>query len=285
MDGFFRFFAERSLTAFSFVPGRFDLGVGAMGRVWNIEWFLAVQNGEPTASGAYAYEDPNAAKDIAGRVKVQGHLFGGINGAWGGSLIHGRGFSPGTAPSKDSFEWRDLNEDGRVIVSELIPIPGSAGRPSENFRRWGVGTDAQLWGQVPGLGRLLVYGEFALGVNLDRAVAPADPVLLGRDQRSIGFYLAAVQELTKHATVGVRVEQYEPNVDALELFDGITVVTRRRFRTLTAGASGNWTTLGSARAHLLAEYEVQRNSLGRDNRGLPAQLDNNTLRLRMEVAF
>jgi hypothetical protein len=116
-------------------------------------------------------------------------------------------------------------------------------------------------------------------------VAVADPVLLGRDQRSLGFYVAAVQELTKHASLGLRFEQYDPNADALELFDGMTVVTRRRFRTLTTGVAGHMHLGGGARGRILAEYEAQRNSLGRDNQGRPAQLDNDTLRIRMELRF
>ncbi|MBX2803832.1 MAG: hypothetical protein KTR31_39515 [Myxococcales bacterium] len=280
-----RFFGERTLFASGVVPGRFDLGAALSGHIWAVDWIVAVQNGEPVGTGAYAYADPNGAKDVSGRVRVSGDVVGSVRAALGSSVIRGTGFSPGTPPSKDTFEWRDLNEDGRVIQAELLPIPGSAGRPSQNFERWGVGGDLQLWAELPHLGELFVYGEVVLAVNLDRGVAPADPVLLGRDQRSVGFMAAAVQQLTKHATIGGRFEQYEPNVDALELFDGITVVTRRRFRTWTVGVSGNADLPGPARARLLAELELQENSLGRDNAGRPANLDNDTLRFRAEVAF
>lgn len=280
-----RFFGERTLVAYGLVPGRFDLGAALSGHIWAVDWIVAVQNGEPLDVGRFAYEDPNAAKDIAGRVRVSGNLTPTVRAAVATSMLYGRGFSAGTPPTKDSFEWRDLNEDGRVLPSELIPIPGSAGRPSANFERWGLGADLQLWTEVPGLGRLFVYGEVAVAVNLDRAVAPADPVLLGRDQRGFGFYVAATQALTEHATIGARFEQYEPNADSLELFDGITVVTRRRFRTATAGVSANLAMSDTARARVHAEYEHQQNSLGRDNRGRPAQLDNDTVRLRFEVVF
>jgi hypothetical protein len=200
-------------------------------------------------------------------------------------MIYGYGFSAGTPPSKDSFEWQDLNEDGRVTESELIPIPGSAGRPSQNFERWGVGADAQLWTQIPKLGQLMLYGEAAFGVNLDRGVAIADPVLLGRDQRSLGWYVALTQDFTKWVTLGVRYDQYEPSRDALELFDGITVVTRRRFRNLSTGVSTQFWPVERVKFRFLAEYEHQWNTLGRDNAGRPAQLDNDTLRFRMEMVF
>lgn len=280
-----RFFGERALFTDGFVPGRFDLGVSAAVHVWDVDWVVALQNGEPINSPTFSYLDPNGGKDLSSRLRVQGELVEGLHGAVASSVIVGRGFSAGTPPTKDSFEWRDLNEDGRVLQSELIPIPGSAGRPSQSYDRWGVGGDVQLWTQVPKLGKLHLYSEVALGVNLDRAVAVADPVLLGRDQRSVGALVAFTQEVTPLVTVGARVEQYEPNLDALELFDGVTVVTRRRFRTLTAGVSLNHHMSETARARVLAEVELQQNSLGRDNQGRPAQLPNNALRVRGEVVF
>jgi len=278
-----RFFGERSLVAHSLVPGRFDLGAALSGRVWAIDWIVAVQNGEPLESGPYAYADPNAAKDVCARLRVSGDLIGSVRSAVGTSVLQGQGFSAGTPPTKDSFEWQDLNEDGLVLQSELIPIPGAAGRPSENFRRWGLGADVQVWAEVPKLGELLVYGEFAVAVNLDRAVAPADPVLLGRDQRSVGFIVAATQEITKAVTAGLRYDRYAPNLDALELFDGVTVVSRRPFRTVTAGVALNHALSERASAKLLTEGVFEQNSLGRDNRGRPAPIDNDTLRVRLQV--
>ncbi|MFT4628298.1 MAG: hypothetical protein ACI8PZ_006993 [Myxococcota bacterium] len=280
-----RFFGERALMTYALIPGRFDLGAALSGHLWAIDWMVAVQNGEPLESGPYAYADPNAAKDVAARVRISGALVGGLHAAAATSVLTGKGFSAGTRPTKDSFEWQDLNEDGRVLVSELVPIPGSAGRPSRNFDRWGLGGDVQVWGELPRLGELLVVGEVAVAVNLDRAVAPADPVLLGRDQRSVGFLVAATQELTPLFTLGVRYDQYDPNRDALELFDGITVVTRRRFQTVTSGASLNHHMSEAAWARLLVEYAVQQNSLGRDAAGRPAQLDNNTFRMRAQVVL
>jgi hypothetical protein len=280
-----RFFGERTLFVQGFVPGRFDLGAALSGHLWNVDWIVAVQNGQPLGAPDFAYSDPNSAKDFAGRVRVSGEILPRLNAAVAVSVLAGEGFSPGTPATKDSFEWRDLDEDGRVLPSELIPIAGSAARASENFDRWGMGSDIQLWTQIPRLGELMVYGEAAVAVNLDRAIAPADPVTLGRDQRGLGFYMAATQEVTEYSTVGVRYEQYEPNVDELEMFDGRTVVTRRRFRMVTAGISGNLKISNYTRARVLAEYEYQRNSLGRDERGRPDHLDNNTLRVRFEVAF
>lgn len=279
-----RFFGERTLFVSSFVPGRFDIGAALSGRYDHLQWILALQNGEPNGS-PYAYSDPNDAKDVIGRIQMHASPFDDTTLSFASSFLVGKGFSAGSPPTKDSFEWRDLNEDGRVLPSELTPIPGSSARPSQNFRRWGLGADVQLRSAIPHLGKSFIYGEAAFGVNLDRGVAPADPILLGRDQRGFGYYLAWVQELTKHATLGVRYEHYEPNKDDLELAGGLTVVTSRQFKTLTTGLAFNRSIATNAVARVLAEYEYQDNDLGRDASGRPANVDNNTFRLRFEIRF
>jgi hypothetical protein len=280
-----RAFGEQSLFSNSFVPGRYDFGVGLFGHVWALSWAVAAQNGQPIGAPDFAYLDPNRAKDLAARIQVRRDLAQHFNAALAFSLLEGRGFSPGTRPTKTTFEWRDLNEDGRVATSELVPMPGSAGRASKSFRRWAVGADVQLRTSVPVLGDLMVYGELALGVNMDRAIAPADPVLLGRDQRGLGWYVGVVQNVTRYFSVGARYEQYEPNIDALDQFGGNAVVARRKFKTLSVGVSANVSMPRAMRGRVLLEYEHQKNSLGRDSRGQPANLDNDTLRARLEVAF
>lgn len=279
------FFAERALFVDGFVPGRFDIGAAVSGRIWAVDWTLAVQNGHPLDSLDFAYRDPNRAKDYSGRVQVSGELVAGFRAATGVSFLKGTGFSPGTPPTKDTFEWRDLNEDGRVTVSELIPIPGAPGRASENYDRWGLAGDVRIWRDIPRLGELRIDAELALGENLDRFVAPADPVLLGRDQRGFGFYSSITQYVTPHAQLGLRYDRYEPNIDELELFEGRTVLTRRKFTTYTAGISGRLRLSTYARARVHVEYAHQRNSLGRDASGRPAHLENDAARVRFEVVF
>ena len=279
------FFVERALFIDGFVPGRYDLGAAISGHIWAVDWILAAQNGQPIGSHDFAYQDPNSAKDYSGRIEVGGELVGGVHAAAGVSFLKGTGFSPGTAPTKDTFVWRDLNEDGRVTVAELIPIPGSPGRASENFDRWGLAGDVRIWREIPTLGELRIDAELALGKNLDRFVAPADPVFLGRAQRGLGFYASITQYVTEHAQVGFRYDQYDPNIDDIELFDGHSVLTRRKFKTFTAGASWRLRLSNYANARVHLEYAYQRNSLGRDPSGKPAQLDNGATRVRFEVVF
>ena len=280
-----RFFGERTLVSHAFMPGLFDVGAALSGHVWAFDWSIGVYNGQPMGAPGFGYRDPNAAKDYVGRLRLSGLLFPNFHAAVGTSLLTGKGFSAGTGPTKDSFVWVDLNEDGRVTLAELLPVPGAAGRPSENFQRWGVGADLQLRTYLPRIGEMMVYGEFLLGNNLDRAVAVADPVGLGRDQRGIGWYVGLSQSLTRYAMIGLRYDDYRPNLDALELFDGTQVITRSRFQTIATAAAARVYAGQFMRARVLLEYEHQRNTLGRDASGRPAQLPNDTLRARLEVAF
>ncbi|MBL4688230.1 MAG: hypothetical protein JKY37_26825 [Nannocystaceae bacterium] len=280
-----RFFGERTHVMHAFVPGLFDVGASLQGHVWALDWVVAVHNGQPVGAPGFGFRDPNNAKDYSGRLVLAGTLFSSLHASFGLSFLKGTGFSPGTAPTKDSFDWADLDEDGRVTVAELIPIPGSAGRAAENFKRWGLGADLQVRAAIPRIGELMVYSEMAVGSNLDRAVAIADPVLLGRDQRGIGWYVGVTQALTRHASVGVRFDQYYPNLDALEAYNGLTVNTRRKFQSVTPALAGHLHQGPNIRARLLLEYVFEENTLGRDAQGRPAQLDNDTLRIRAEVAF
>ncbi|MEM7152567.1 MAG: hypothetical protein AAF799_06985 [Myxococcota bacterium] len=280
-----RFFGERTLVSHAYMPGLFDVGASLSGQLWALRWIVGVYNGQPVGAPGFGYRDPNAAKDFAGRLQLRGDAFRWLDAAIGLSGLWGKGFSAGTPATKDSFDWVDLNEDGRVTLAEIIPVTGSAGRPSENFSRWGLGADVQLRSQIPRIGQLMLYAEVAAGHNLDRGVAIADPVLLRRDQRGIGGYVGLTQQLTRHATIGVRYDEYLPDLDTLEPYEGTVVITRRRFQTVTAGVAAHLQQGEAMATRLLLEYAHQRNSLGRDAAGRPAQLDNDTLRVRAEVVF
>ena len=131
----------------------------------------------------------------------------------------------------------------------------------------------------------MLYGEAAIGVNLDRGLAVADPVLLGRDQRGLGWYAAIKQEFTRYVEAGVRFDNYHPSLDRTEFYDGVSVITRHHYRTVTPGVALRLPLSQWAQARLLAEYAFQQNTLGRDADGRPAHLDNDTFRLRAEVRF
>ena len=281
---FERFFGERTLLSRAFVPGRFDVGIGVSGRYRWLVYSLAAQNGEPLGERSFPGTDPNAAKDFAGRVGVDTQLTSWLRVSGAVSVLRGTGFSAGRPPTKDDFVWRDFNEDGQVSPSELQPVKGSAAVPSENFERFALGADFQLVAQVPYLGEAWLYGEIATGVNIDRGVSPADPGLTGRDQRSRGFYVAFTQEVLEYAMIGVRYDFYEPDADETDQQGGTPIISRRPFETLTVGVAG-LLPLGDVRARLLLELVTEQNSLARDAAGVPAPLDNDSLRARLQVVF
>lgn len=280
-----RFFGERAMISRAFLPGRFDLGVAFWAHYRAVSLVFAIQNGEPIGVSDFSYQDPNSAKDLSARLQARRDLLPWLHVQGGVSWLRGTGFSPGTAPTKDRFEWLDLDENGVVTTQELVAIPGSAGRDSKNFERWALGADFRayttiLWGQ-----RTSFLAEGAFGQNMDRAIAIADPVLLGRDQRSFGYYFGLTQEIGPWVEIGTRYDHYEPNADRLELFDGLNVIARRKFRNLGIGAALRLRLNRTTRARILVEYEFQDNAMGRDPIGKPAKLDNNSFRTRVEVVF
>lgn len=280
-----RFFGERSMVTRAFLPGRFDLGLALWGHYKALSVVVALQNGEPIGVGNFAYLDPNKSKDITARAQLAQDVFPWLHLQGGVSWLWGKGFSPGSAPTKDRFEWLDIDGNGIVAKSELLPIPGAAGRASESFERWAVGADFRAYTTILWKQRTSFLAEGAFGQNMDRAIAIADPVLLGRDQRSFGYYVGLTQEIGPWVEVGTRYEHYEPNADRLELFDGINVIARRKFRAVNLGAALRYRFNRSTKARLLVEYEFQDNALGRTSTGRPAKLNNNTFRTRVEVVF
>lgn len=278
-----RLFAERSLMSQALFPGEFDVGARASLEAPFASLVVAVMNGEPIGSDAFPARDPNNAKDVVGRAELRGN-FGPVQLSGGFAAAWGKGFHPGSPPTKDSLVWRDLNEDGIVQLSELTAIPGGAGTPSESFERWGAEVDLQVAFPIPCVGTMRVYAEASLASNLDRGIRPADPVLLGRDQRSLGGYAAIVQQLGDSGAVGVRADYYRPEIDATDLQGGDLVRSRETFTSVSA--AGSWgVAAGGARGRVVVDFTHRRDPLGRDAAGRPADLANDELTARLEVVF
>lgn len=131
-----RLFMERSTASRAFFPGEADAGVVASGAYGPFRYALAALAGEPiNERGGLNRSDPNAAKDFLGRVGIEVAPVKSVVIAAGVSTLVGKGFHPGRDATKDSVEWRDLNENGAVELGELFSVPGSAAVPSENFSR------------------------------------------------------------------------------------------------------------------------------------------------------
>jgi hypothetical protein len=283
-----RYFTERSLLGRAFIPGQLDVGVRLSSILdWDearISVDVAVQNGEPLGSAGFPGIDPNAAKDTALRASASMPLGSRARLEFGVSGLSGTGFHAGTVPTEETLVWRDFNEDGIVQLGELQAIAPAAGTPSENFERWGLAGELRSFIDFPRIGRLALMLEAAMASNLDRAVRPADPVFLGRDQRQSGFYAAATQELGPHALVGFRFDYYRPEIDRTELQGGQLVRSNEAFATYTALAAARLT-LGEMAGRLIAEYAIQRDPLGRDASGRPSDLRNDTFTARAQVSF
>ncbi|MCB9546321.1 MAG: hypothetical protein H6706_10760 [Myxococcales bacterium] len=275
-----RLFTERAVFADALFPGQLDVGARLAVAYGVARLTVAVQNGEPLGQAAFPGQDPNAAKDVAGRVEVAGDLSPAVHLAGGLSALTGEGFHAGTSPTKERLQWRDLNEDGIVQTSEITTLPPSAGTPSAGFDRFALGADVRVTIDVPALGPLTLGAEGALATNLDRGLRPADPVRGGRDQRALGGVVQLTQAVGP-VDLGLRADVYAPHLDATEVRAGGTVRAEERWTTLTATVGARVGTGG----RLVVEYQRQRDTLGRDAAGRPADLANDAVTGRLQVGF
>jgi len=274
-----RVFMERSTGSLALFPGEPDVGLRVSGGAGFFRYSVAALNGEPIDDrpGRPA-RDPNAAKDLVGRIGIDTPLRDDrLRLAGGASFLMGRGFHAGSDATKSSVIWRDLNENAVLDAGELTAVPGTAAVPSQSFDRWAIGLDLGLSLETR-LGRSRLYGEVFVAQNADRGVLVADPVATGSDAREIGWYVALLQEITRWSIVGFRVDRYDPNAD---FFD------RRVGRLVPADAS--LTTLSPLVGALLPDnfrvlfqYDAVLDKLARDASGVPTDLRNDQLTLRVQ---
>jgi hypothetical protein len=280
-----RAFAERSNLERALFPGEYDLGARIAGGWRFVRYALAVQNGEPMGESAFPMRDPNAAKDVVGRLGVASPLGGGLALQAGFSALTGKGLHKGTAPTKPNVSWKDTNENGRIDSNELIPSPGTSGLPSQNFSRHALGADLMLSLQTERLGMTTVYGEITWAKNLDRALLVADPYgPLGRDLREMGYYVALVQDLGRFVQAGVRYDRYDPDRDSTDRVAAAVLLSSQAVSTVALAVAARLRIDGLA-GRLLLQYDINRNHAGRDLSGLPTNLASNVLTLRAEAVF
>lgn len=276
-----RLFVERSAVARALFPGEYDLGFRLQGAWRFLRYAFAIVNGEPIGERGFPVRDPNKAKDYLGRLGIDTDVLPWLHVAAGVSALRGTGFDRGSPSTKDTLVWRDLNENGTVDPGEVQVIPGAAAIPAANFSRFGFGGDFQLGFRVPRLGQLVFYGELAYAANLDRGVQPANPVTAARPLRELGWYLAATQELSRWAQVGIRYDRYNPDLDSSDRQAGVLVPNNASVSTLSLVGAARYRDV----ARFIVEYDVNRNHLGRDASGRPTNLRDNALTLRAEVVF
>ena len=274
-----RLFMERSTASLAFFPGEPDIGARAWGGYREFRYALAVLAGEPiNERNGFNRSDPNAAKDIVGRVGVEVAPSDRFAIAGGVSFVVGEGFHAGRDATKDELEWRDINENGAVELGELFSVPGSAATPSANFRRWGLGADVAVAARSR-LGWTRFAAEVTVASNLDRGLFVADPIVVGTDVRHLGAYVAVTQDVGAIAYAGARLDYYDPNLDALDARGGMLLPRDETITTLSP-------LLGARLPHHVrasVQVDVVLDNLARDGRGVPTDLANNRVTARLQV--
>lgn len=280
-----RLFAERSNLERALFPGEFDLGARIAGGWKYVRYALAVQNGEPLGESGFPGRDPNAAKDVVGRLGATAALGSLVDLQGGFSGLVGKGIHKGTPATKSTLSWQDRNENGRLDPNELIVSPGQSALPSQNFSRSALGADFLVSAETSFLGRTTAYAEITWAKNLDRGYLVADPYgPLGRDMRELGYYVALVQDLGRHIQAGVRYDRYDPDRDSTDRVSAAVVLSSQAVSTVALAVAARWR-IGGLTNRLLLQYDVNRNHSGRNTSGLPTNLANNVLTLRAEAVF
>jgi hypothetical protein len=282
---YLRLFAERSNLERALFPGEYDLGARLAGGWQFVRYALAVQNGEPLGESTFPGRDPNAAKDVVGRLGIVTPLGGGIDIQAGFSALAGKGLHKGTSPTKPTMGWSDRNENGAMNPGETIVSPGTSGLPSQSFSRHAIGADLVLSLQTALLGTTTVYGELTWAKNLDRALLIADPYgPMGRDLRERGYYVALTQDIGRFLQAGVRYDKYDPDLDSTDRQAAIVLLSSQAVSTLALAAALRLR-IGGLAHRLLVQYDINRNHAGRDISGLPTNLANNVFTVRAEAVF
>jgi hypothetical protein len=275
-----RLFMERSTMEHAFFPGEYDLGIRLRGGWRFLRYAVALMNGEPIGESSYPGIDPNANKDIVGRLGVVTKPTKSLHVEGGVSFLSGTGFHPGTSVTKSVLYWQNLTFSGQYQNGQTAAVPGSASTPSQNFNRYALGGDLLLaYDELPGW-TSTIYGEIISATNLDRAYTPADPIAASHDLRELGYYVAVTQLFLTYGEVGARYSYYNPNQDATYSLIGQPVPLDASDTTwsLTAAAVSKY-------ARFIAEVDINQNHLGRSPTGAPANLASNAFIIRGEVKF
>ena len=274
-----RYFMERSLASRAFFPTEIDLGLRVAGAIKWFRYQVAATNGQPLGTGAFRLQDPDSAKDVGGRVGVAVNPVDFMDVTAGVSSLIGRGFHQESGGIKPAVQWNDQNGDGIFQTSEVAGVGAISAKPSSTFRRFGLAVDGQVNLRTR-LGETQLAGAFYLGNNMDRGVVASDPVLLGRDSRQIGYQLSVLQEAGEWFVLGFRTDYYSPDSDSSDFENAKPVQPNdRSIRTYSPIVGLRF----QRRARLMFQYDIVRDKFGRDERGVPTDLENNRASVRLQV--
>ncbi len=261
-------------------PGFFDAGVMANGGWRQMRWSLAIMNGAPVGDAQFHGRDPSHSVDVVANVGADVSIEPQLRFIGGISVLQGRGFAPGTPPTKDTLQWVDGNNDGIVQTTELQVIPGGPGNPSATFARRALGLNLMMHWCFDWLGAGSAFAEVTIAQNLDRGVEYADPVAAGRTLRELGGYIGAVQNLSSIVSVGARYDRYQPDRDRNGVLGANRVLVDPTYSTLSVLVAAR---MGALR--FTAQYDHERNPLGRADDGSVTTRADDRLTLRAQAGF
>ena len=275
-----RWFMERTQASRALFPGEPDVGARFSGGYSFARYAVAITNGEPLdEKSGLSLQDPNAKKDITARFGAEVKATRTVVVAGGISYNRGKGFSPGTDATKGTVTWNDANSNGKIDPgTELTGQSAQAALASKDFDRWAVGADLEFLLHTR-LGWSMLYGEVVLATNLDRGLFVADPTTTSSDYRELGYHVTFTQEITKYGVAGFRYDFYDPNSDVTDTRRGKTLPASQAIKTYSPLVG----LVLPGRARLLFQYDVIRDFLARDTRGVPTDFKNNEWTFRLQV--
>lgn len=272
-------FMERSFGSREFFPAEPDLGVRLSGQLAWFRYAVAIVNGQPLGDrSGFALQDPNAHKDVLGRVGIVTEPAPALRISGGVSVLNGKGFHAGTDPTKNILIWKDSNEDGQLNTGETRAGPGTAGVASQNFERWALGGDIALSLRTM-LGSTTLAAELIAGSNMGRNVFVADPITTSIDERELGYYALLVQEFGFGGIAGFRFDTYNPDADFLDDSRKGKLIPSNETVTTYAPLLGYQV---PHHVRVVAEYDVIRDAFARDAQGVPTDKKNNVGILRLQ---
>ncbi len=275
-----KFLLESPTMSRALFPGFFDAGVMAAGGWRYMRWSLGVMNGAPVGDAQFHGRDPSHSVDVVANLGADVSIEPRLRFVGGVSVLQGRGFSPGTPPTKDALQWVDGNNDGIVQTTELQVIPGGPGSPSATFARRALGLNFAVHWCLCRLGEGSAFGEVTIAQNLDRGVEYADPVAAGRTLRELGGYLGVVQHLGSIIMVGARYDRYQPDRDRNGVLGANRVLVNPVYSTWGLMVAANVSGL-----RFTAQYDHERNPLGRADDGSVTSRADDRLTLRAQAGF
>ncbi len=271
-----RLFVERSLGSVALFPSQVDAGIKLWGRYRFFNYALGLVNGE-SENASLIPRDTNTRKDIVGRLGVHTQPTEVTIVTGGVSFYVGEGFAPGTLATKDQIIWYDFDNDGVVDQGEVSGVTGSNALPSQNFDRWALGLDAGATFKHA-LGVTQVRAEAVHASNLDRGVLRHDPITTGASSRQLGLTASVVQQITEWGALGVRLAYYDPNSNVVEQRAAVYHLKDESYFVVSPVAA-----LLFPYGRLAVQYDIVGDHLGRDRRGVPTDVDNNQLTVRLQA--